>query len=61
MVMDGRSTSVKKKEEALEKEQWTAAAWDMLYLVQCGINSIVPDPGRIAEMNLEKVYARSKR
>lgn len=60
MVMDGRSTSVKKKEEALEKEQWTAAAWDMLYLVQCGINSIVPDPERVAEMNLEKVYARSK-
>lgn len=60
MVMDGRNTSLKKKEEALEKEQWMAAAWDMLYLVQCGINSIVPDPERIAEMNLEKVYARSK-
>lgn len=49
-----------KKEETLEKEQWTAAAWDMLYLVQCGMNAIVPDPERIAKMDLEKVYARSK-
>lgn len=43
-----------------EKEQWTAAAWDMLYLVQCGINSVVPDPERVAKMDLEKVYVRSK-
>lgn len=51
---------MKKKAEAVEKEQWTAAAWDMLYLVQCGIHSVVPDPDRVAGMDLEKVYARSK-
>lgn len=43
-----------------ETERWDAAAWDMLYLVQCGIHSIVPDLERVAKMDLEKVYARSK-
>ena len=59
-VMNGRCIPLRKKEEAIEKEQWTAAAWDMLYLVQCGINSIVPDPERVAKMDLKKVYARSR-
>lgn len=54
-IMEGISL-----EKKTEKEQWTAAAWDMLYLVQCGINSVVPDPERVAKMDLEKVYARSK-
>lgn len=51
---------MKRNEEALEKEREIAAIWDMLYLVQCGINSITPDLNRVAKMNLEKVYARSK-
>lgn len=51
---------MKKKEKALEKKQWAAAAWDMLYLVQCGINSVVPDLKRVAKMDLEKVYAKSQ-
>ena len=59
-VMNGRCIPLRKKEEAIEKEQWTAAAWDMLYLVQCGINSIVPDPERVAKMDLKKVYVRSR-
>lgn len=59
-VMNGRCVPLRKKEEAIEKEQWTAAAWDMLYLVQCGINSIVPDPERVAKMDLKKVYVRSR-
>lgn len=51
---------MRKKEEVIEKERWTSAAWDMLYLVQCGINSIIPDPERVSKMDLEKVYARSR-
>ena len=49
-----------KKEERIQRKQWNQAAWDMLYLVQCGINSAVPDLKRVAKMDLEKVYARSK-
>lgn len=60
LIGNGRSTWLKKKKQALEKEKWIAAAWDMLYLAQCGINSMVPDPARVAKMDLEKVYARSK-
>lgn len=51
---------MKRKEETSVKEQWTADAGDMLYLIQCGINSIVPDLERVAKMDLAKVYARSK-
>lgn len=51
---------MKKKKQVLENDQWVAAAWDMLYLIRCGINSIVPDVERVAKMDLEKVYARSK-
>lgn len=51
---------MKKKEEVIDKERWTAAGWDMLYLVQCGINSIVPDLERVAKMDLEIVYAKSR-
>lgn len=43
-----------------EKELWRAAAWDMLYLVQCGINGFVPEEKRIEAMDLEKVYLLSK-
>lgn len=48
------------KKEKSKKNQWTVSAWDMLYLAQCGVNSVVPDPERIAKMNLEMVYAQSK-
>lgn len=51
---------LKRKEKDLEKEQWIAAVWDMLYLIQCGIHSVVPEPERVAKMDLEKVYAKSK-
>lgn len=47
-------------QEREEKAKWIAAAWDTLYLVQCGINSMVPDAERVSKMDLEKVYARSK-
>lgn len=46
---------VKKKQAKL----WETAAWDMLYLVQCSINGLVPDLDRVAKMDLAKVYARS--
>lgn len=51
---------MKKKEKTQELEQWAASAWDMLYLVQCGINSVVPDWEHVAKMDLGKVYARCK-
>lgn len=50
-----------KKAESKARESWAAAGWDMLYLVQCGINSVVPDPERVAKMDLEEVYSRSKK
>lgn len=31
-------------------------AYDMLYLSACAVNGIVPDTGRIAHMNLEKLF-----
>lgn len=43
-----------------EKELWKAAAWGMLYLVQCGINGLVPEGKCIEAMDLEKVYLLSK-
>lgn len=40
--------------------KWKAAAWDMLYLVICSINDIVPEYERVSKMDLQKVYALSK-
>lgn len=52
---------MRNRDQAEEKKQWNVAAWDLLYLVQCGVNSIIPDPERIVEMDLAKVYVRSKK
>ena len=60
LIGNGRSTWLKKKKQALEKEKWIAAAWDMLYLAQCGINSMVPDPARVAKMDLERFMPEAK-
>lgn len=48
-----------KKEKKKQAKRWETAAWDMLYLVQCSINGLVPDLDRVAKMDLAKVYARS--
>lgn len=50
-----------KKEKKKQAKLWETAAWDMLYLVQCSINGLVPDLDRVAKMDLAKVYARSTR
>lgn len=49
-----------KKDKKKQAELWKTAAWDMLYLVQCSVNGLVPDLERVAKMDLAKVYARSK-
>lgn len=48
-----------KKEKKKQAKLWETAAWDMLYLVQCSINGLVPDLDRVTKMDLAKVYARS--
>lgn len=48
-----------KKEKKKQAKLWETAAWDMLYLVQCSINDLVPDLDRVTKMDLAKVYARS--
>lgn len=48
-----------KKEKKKQAKLWETAAWDMLYLVQCNINDLVPDLDRVTKMDLAKVYARS--
>lgn len=48
-----------KKEKKKQAKLWETAAWDMLYLVQCSINGLVPDMDRVTRMDLAKVYARS--
>lgn len=50
---------MKKKIE--EAERWKSAAWDMLYLTVCAINGCIPEKERIKNMDLEKVYACSRR
>lgn len=37
-------------------KDWETAAWDMLYLTECSINSCVPDQQRVYGMDLQKVY-----
>lgn len=49
-----------RKDKKKQAELWKTAAWDMLYLVQCSVNGLVPDLERVAKMDLAKVYARSK-
>lgn len=49
-----------KKDKKKQAELWKTAAWDMLYLVQCSVNGLVPDLERVVKMDLAKVYARSK-
>lgn len=49
-----------KKTKEKEKNTWKAAAWDMLYLTVCSINGEIPKYERVAEMDLQKVYALSK-
>lgn len=48
-----------KKDKKQEVKLWKTAAWDMLYLVQCSVNGLVPDLERVVKMNLARVYARS--
>lgn len=50
--------TLKKKNEK-EAQQWRSAAWDMLYLAECGINMRIPEPERVDGMDLHKVYVRS--
>lgn len=59
-TLKGKGKPLRKEQKTLEKEQWLKSAWDMLYLVRCGINAMKPDPVRVAAMDLEKVYTRSK-
>lgn len=49
-----------KKTKEKEKKAWKAAAWDMLYLTVCSINGGIPKYERVAEMDLQKVYALSQ-
>lgn len=49
------------KREDIQEKSWEPAGWDMLYLVECGANARLPSPDRVAAMDLEKVYALSKR
>lgn len=49
------------KREDIQEKSWESAGWDMLYLVECGANARLPEPDRVAAMDLEKVYALSKR
>lgn len=49
-----------KKEKKKQAELWKTAAWDMLYLVRCSINGVVPELERLEKMDLAKVYTRSK-
>lgn len=37
-----------------------AAALDLIYLVGCAVNGVVPDNSRLEKMNLEAVYKLSK-
>lgn len=50
-----------KKREKEEKKIWEKAAWDMLYLTECGVNSTVPESERVAQMDLRKVFILSRR
>lgn len=49
-----------KRSNKKERKAWRTAAWDMLYLVTCSINSAVPEYKRVAEMDFRKVYSLSK-
>lgn len=58
-VLKIRSIRLKKSNEQ-ERKAWRTAAWDMLYLITCSINSAVPEYKRVAEMDFHKVYSLSK-
>lgn len=49
-----------KRSNEQERKAWRTAAWDMLYLVTCSINSAVPEYKRVAKMDFRKVYSLSK-
>lgn len=46
-----------KQRRKQEAACWKAAAMDMLYLTKCGIHSAAPEPERVAQMDMPKVYA----
>lgn len=47
-------------EKNREKKISRQDAYDMLYLVSCGIEGTIPNPQRVAQMELQKVYLLSQ-
>ena len=45
----------------MTKEEYRAAMDDVIYLASCMVNEAVPDAGRAAEMNLDRLYAAADR
>ena len=45
----------------MTREEAERSALDLAWLVSCGVNGRRPDPARVSEMDLERVYAAAKR